>query len=184
MARLPHPAVLWVANLLVPGAGEALAGRLWLGPLLAAAWTALVLAAGYHLVFCPGAGSLTTAGVVAAAAAVVYAGGQASLALRLRAIRQWRDDPRRDAVFKEALAACLRGQWDESEAVCRRLLRADPDDVEATLQLASVARCRGRAGAARRYLLRARYLDDDGRWDFEIGRELAALAALAPPAAK
>jgi hypothetical protein len=28
--------------------------------------------------------------------------------------------------------------------------------------------------AARRWLVRARYLDDEGKWDFEIDRELAA----------
>jgi hypothetical protein len=55
------------------------------------------------------------------------------------------------------------------------LLRADAGDVEATLQLAAIARRRGDAAAARRHLRRARYLDDDGRWDFQIGRELEAL---------
>ncbi|MBE3068849.1 MAG: tetratricopeptide repeat protein, partial [Planctomycetes bacterium] len=91
--------------------------------------------------------------------------------------------PARDDLFRAALEATLQGRLDDAEASCRRLLRLDPDDVEATLHLASLERLRGHAPAARRYLARTRYLDDDGRWDFQVGRELAALdQADAPPA--
>ena len=81
----------------------------------------------------------------------------------------------RDERFKAALAAYMAGRHDEAEAACKALLREDPDDVEAMLQLASVARRRGLLAEARRCFLQARYLDDRGRWDAEIGRELASI---------
>jgi Flp pilus assembly protein TadD len=82
--------------------------------------------------------------------------------------------PSYDEEFKKALAAYLQGRYDEAETACKALLRQDPGDVEATLQLGAIARRRGRLAQARRHFRRARYLDDRGKWDSEIGRELAA----------
>jgi hypothetical protein len=70
--------------------------------------------------------------------------------------------------------AYLQGKLDESESISKALLSEDPDDVEAALQLGYIARRRGDLAAARLWLVRARYLDDEGKWDFEIDRELAA----------
>jgi tetratricopeptide (TPR) repeat protein len=175
MTRLPHPACVWAANLLAPGAGEVLIGRLWMGPIRATVWLLLVAAAGYHLIFQPAPDSRTTLLVMVGAAAALYLSGQVALWRWYRARRRWLQDPRRDEVFKAALVAFLQGRLDEAEGVCKELLRADAGDVEATLQLAAIARRRGDAAAARRHLRRARYLDDDGQWDFQIGRELEAL---------
>jgi predicted Zn-dependent protease len=114
----------------------------------------------------------------------VYVSSQASLALRFRARRRWLQNRDRDEVFKAAVAAYLQGRLDEAETNLARLLRADPDDVEATLQQAAIARRRGDGEAARSGLCRARYLDDAGRWDFEIGRELTALEPQSGPQQK
>ncbi|MBL7140120.1 MAG: hypothetical protein ISS74_04355, partial [Planctomycetes bacterium] len=54
-------------------------------------------------------------------------------------------------------------------------------DVEATLHLGVLAARSGRRAAAERYLRRARFLDDAGRWDFRIQRELAAMGEQAEP---
>jgi predicted Zn-dependent protease len=124
----------------------------------------------------PAGGSPWLSVLTAAAPLVVYGAAQFALARHLRARRKSAQVPDRDARFREALVAYVQGRLDESETACRELLRADPDDVEATLQLASIARRRNAPRLAKRHLARARYLDDAGRWDFEIERELAALA--------
>jgi len=175
MPRLPHPACAWTANLLVPGAGEVLLGRPILGSVRALAWGSLAAAALYQVIYAPDSDSPVVAIVLACLAGGTYASSQAALALGYRRRRRWLADPERDAVFKAATAAYLQGRLDEAEVLLGRLLRADPDDVEATLQRAAVARRRGDAAGARSSLCCARFLDDEGRWDFQIGRELEAL---------
>jgi len=184
MPRLPHPACVWASNLLVPGAGEVLLGRVVLGPVRALAWGCLAAAAAYEVIFAPDSYSLTAAICLGALAGGVYLSSQVMLALRYRTRRRWLQDRNRDEIFKAATAAYLQGRLDEAGSLLSRLLRADPDDVEATLQQAAIARRRGDAAAARNGLCRARYLDDEGRWDFEIGRELAALEPQPEPQQK
>jgi tetratricopeptide (TPR) repeat protein len=180
MPRLPHPACAWTLNLFVPGAGEILLGRLVYGTVRALAWAALALAALYQVVFAPDSDIVAAAIALACLAGGVYASSQVALALGYRTRRRWLRDPERDEAFKAAMAAYLQGRLDEAEAILGRLLQADAADVEATLQLAAVARRRGNAEAARAVLCRARYLDDEGRWDFQIGRELESLASEYP----
>ena len=173
MIRMPNAACAWTANVLVPGTGLVLMGRLVTGAVLALVWAASVvglLMTG--LVWVSGADPTVTL-AFAACAAVVFAAAQAMLYVRRRAAARHLAGPARDSLFKEALTAGLQGRLDDAEAACRRLLRLDPDDVEATIELAVLARRRGRSDKARRLLRRARYLDDDGRCEFVITRELA-----------
>jgi len=184
MTRLPRPVLVWAANLVVPGTGLVLVNRLVLGVLAGVAWLA---AAGGCLVTAavwPDRVAPRTAVGLGLAAAAAYALAQGLLAWAYGSARRHARGEVRDEMFRSALSAYLAGRLDEAEALCRTLLHLDPDDVEATLQLASIARRRGDAAVARRRLRRARYLDDERRWDFEIGRELAALEAPAasPPA--
>jgi len=183
MTRMPHPAVLWMVNLLVPGAGLVLLGRLATGVLLGMVWGSALAALVVATLVWPDAVAAGRLVGVLAAAAVVYVGAQVVLYVRWRAAGQHVVSDQRDEAFREALVATLQGRLDDAEDLCRALLRADPDDVEATLHLAALARKRGRRGAALRCLRRARYLDEDGRWDFEIAREIAGLAESASPAA-
>lgn len=172
-----HRVLLWILNLLVPGAGLVLAGRLVIGIVAGLAWG---LSAGVAIITAlvhPATGSQALSVLTAATPLVVYAAAQVALVLHFRARGRSAVASDRDARFRDALVAYVQGRLDESETVCRELLRADPDDVEATLELASIARRRKDVRAARRHLVRARYLDDAGRWDFEIARELASLAS-------
>ena len=175
MTRMPHRTLLWTANLLVPGTGLVLLGRLVLGVLLGVWWgltlSGFVLAT---LVWPDGAGPIVAV-LLAASAAAAYVLAQFLCYVRVRAAARHLESDRRDEMFKEALVATLQGRLDDAEAICKSLLRLDTDDVEATLHLGTLARHGGRREVAFRYLRRARYLDDAGRWDFEIGRELAAL---------
>jgi len=150
-------------------------GRPVLGSVRALAWGCLAAAALYQVIYAPDSDSLVVAIVLACLAVGAYASSQVALALGYRRRRRWLLDPDRDAVFKAATAAYLQGRLDEADALLNQLLRADPDDVEATLQRAAIARRRGDAAAARNGLCHARYLDDEGRWDFQVGRELAAM---------
>ena len=181
MTRLPHPAGLWVANLLVPGTGHILLGRIAFGILQALLWALgadLWLAVAFVW---PGVVSPWKVVLLGILAACTYVVSQATLLILWRSLRRHFGDDRRDGTFKAAVAAYLEGRYDEAERACRSLLSRDPDDVEATLQLAAIARRRSDAGTARRHLHRARYLDEEGLWDFEIDRELSALAETETP---
>jgi hypothetical protein len=174
MVRTDRPTLVWIANLLVPGAGLVLRGHILLGILWAVAWAAAGAGCLLSLVW-PDAVVASLTVPLVAVVILAYAWAQVFLGFAIRRAGRWRADGARDARFKDALAAYLHGRLDISEAVCKELLRRDPDDVEATLQLAAIARRRGKPAASARYLRRARYLDDEGRWDFHVGRVLAAL---------
>ena len=176
MARLPNPAAAWTANIVVPGAGIALAGRMAAGATLAIAWGAAVAGLALAIIW-PDAVGLAATLALAVAVVGLHAAGQILLFLTLCAAARRMADEGRNDRFKAALTAYLRGEYDESASVCEGLLRDDPDDVEAAYQLGAIARRRGDAAAARKWFLRARYLDDEGKWDFQIGRELEALGA-------
>ena len=177
MTRLPHSAFAWLANALVPGAGLVLMGRLVAGVALSVAWAAALC--GFLVVTLVWPGVIPGNGVVGLGigAAAVYVVGQAAHAIARRKAEHRLAGQERDERFKAVLVATLEGRLDEAERLCRALLREDPDDVEATLHLGSLARRCGRVPDARKYLARARYLDTEGRWDSFIGREFAALAA-------
>ncbi|MCX5648982.1 MAG: tetratricopeptide repeat protein [Planctomycetota bacterium] len=184
MNRCPaHPVWIWVADLLLPGAGHVWVGFVKGGAAMAVAWGFLTGGALVLEIFRAGAAVSSWEWALRGSAAGVYVAAQASLGFRLRAIRRVGQTDR-DGRFCSALVAYLQDRLDESESVCRALLESDPDDVEAFFQLAMIARRRGDAATARRHLVRARYLDDAGRWDFEIEREMSALAGSAGRAAK
>jgi Flp pilus assembly protein TadD len=161
----------------VPGSGLILLGRLPTGVACAALWTAAVGLLLLATLIWPGAASTGATAALAVAAGLLFAAAQALLYVRDRSLRRHRAEEARDAAFREVLAATLRGAADEAADACRALLLRDPDDVEATLHLALLARRAGRSDEAARLLRRARFLDDTGRWDFQIERDLAAVTA-------
>ena len=166
---------VWLANLLVPGSGLVVLGRIGVGAAVAVAWGGAAGAATALSTF--GGGSRTVLGQTTLAWTVaggLYVGAQACLAFRFRALRRGADRDR-DAGMKRVIAAYLQGRFQDAEAACWNLLQTDPDDLEATLYLGSIARQRGDRAGAVRFFRRVRYLDDDGKWDFEVGRELEAL---------
>lgn len=176
--------MVWMANVLVPGAGLVLMGRVLVGAILALVWGAAAAVWIQSRIYGGSAEQFTVFGVGALAALAV---AQVLLAGRMRAAAR-RNEEERERQFRAAVEAYLQDRLDDAETALARLLRGDPDDVEATLWLGSVARRRGDAVLARRHLARARYLDDAGKWDFEIGRELAWIAegrrSAAPPPAQ
>jgi len=180
MQRLAHPAILWTANVLVPGSGLVLVGRLAAGVTCAVLWTVAVGLLLLVTLIWPDAAPAAAVAGLAVASGVLFAAAQGLLYVRDRSLRRYRAGEARDAAFRDVLAATLRGALDEAEQGCRTLLSRDPDDVEAALHLALLARRAGRTGEAARLLRRARFLDDTGRWDFQIERDLAACSAEEP----
>ena len=177
MNRCPaHPAWIGLAGFLLPGAGHVWVGFVASGAAVAVAWGLLAGGALVLEIFRAVAAVPPWEWALRGSAAIVYVAAQASLGFRLRAIRR-AGRINGDGLFLSALVAYLQDRLDESESICRELLASDPDDVEAFLQLAMIAQRRGDAATARQHLVRARYLDDAGRWDFEIERELSALVA-------
>jgi len=181
MQRLPHPAILWTANVLVPGSGLVLIGRMASGVACVVLWTATVGLLLLATLVWPDAVSAVPVAALAVSSGLLFAGAQGFLYVTERSLRRHREDEARDAAFREVLAATLRGAQDEAEQRCRTLLARDPDDLEATLHLALLARRAGRPAEAARMLRRVRFLDDTSRWDFQVERDLAAVTDRAPP---
>jgi len=177
MERMPHPAVVWTANVLVPGAGLVLAGRLLVGGVVALGWAVVLGTLVLGTLVWPDEAGSAAVSVSAVGVVLLFLLAQGLLWVRERSLRRYRESEERDEQFREVLAATLQGRLDDAEAACRRLLARDPDDVEAALHLATLARRRGDARDARSWLDRASFLDDAGRWDFQIERERAAVAA-------
>mgnify|MGYP000446549427 CR=1 FL=1 len=80
------------------------------------------------------------------------------------------------AGFQEALEHYLRGDWFKTERLLFAILKANPEDVEARLLLATLFRHTGRRDEARSELQRLAEIPGASAWQWEIGRELALLA--------
>lgn len=83
--------------------------------------------------------------------------------------------PAKEDHLRAGLAAAVRGDAERAEREFRRVLAIDPTDVEAHLNLGTVLAQSGNVRRARRFLKRCRRFDIDGKWDWEVEQELAAL---------
>ena len=78
--------------------------------------------------------------------------------------------------FQAALEHYLRGDWFQTERLLGAILKANPEDVEARLLLATLFRHTGRRDDARRELQRLADIPAASAWQWEIERELSLLA--------
>ncbi len=78
-------------------------------------------------------------------------------------------------LLREGMIAYLRGQLEAAEHSFRACLRLDNQEVEALVRLGIVAARLGWNHRARRTLRRARALDLEEKWRWEIERELQAV---------
>jgi hypothetical protein len=83
-----------------------------------------------------------------------------------------------EEMFVEGISAYLRGDLDESEHNMRRLVSADPYDVDARMYLSLILQDRGDLKAARRELKKCRRLDLEGALNWQTETELARLKDL------
>jgi hypothetical protein len=83
-----------------------------------------------------------------------------------------------EEMFVEGISDYLRGNLDESESKMRRLISADPYDVDARMYLSLILQDRGDLKAARRQLRKCRRMDLEGTLDWETETELERLRDL------
>ena len=81
----------------------------------------------------------------------------------------------RDAHYREGMVAFLRDELDAAEAKFKAALRLDPGDVDSMLQLGTILKARGQRRRARRMFKKCRSRDLEGKWEWEISRELSEL---------
>ena len=87
-------------------------------------------------------------------------------------------------LFRAAQGEYLRGNWLEAELVLNELLDYDPQDVDAHLLLATVARRMGRYQEADQRLRHLETRVQAGKWRPEIARESQLLTLAASAAAQ
>jgi len=85
--------------------------------------------------------------------------------------------PDAEALFREAQATYLLGDWFPTEAILLQLLENSPNDAEARLLLATVYRRRGRWTDAWQSLAQMERLDAAKAWHYEIAAERQLLAS-------
>ena len=167
------PAIL--VSLVLPGLGHTALGM----PFRGLAFSLLFVACGLALV-CLGSGlddpmADARFGTALWSTCAVYAACQLSLWLIVIRAARSANLPAKDDALRAAMAAAARGAEDDAEREFRRVLALDPTDVEAHLNLGSLYARRGRLGKARRHLRCCRRFDINGKWDWEVERELEAL---------
>jgi hypothetical protein len=83
-----------------------------------------------------------------------------------------------DQLFVQAQDESLRGEWYQAEETLRKLLRADQEDIEARLLLATLMRHTRRYEQARQELQRLERLEAAEQLQLEIQREYKLLQRL------
>ena len=83
---------------------------------------------------------------------------------------------REEDLFPRALGEYLKGNWYETEAACKNLLRRVSGDVQARLLLATLLRRTKRWPEAREQLETLKRLEASAAWEFEIADEEQRLA--------
>ncbi len=168
MRRVPWAAVLWpglpyiLASASVRALGVSIAAAAVLNLLIAATflWDELL------------APEVRNLGWAVLAAAWV---GAAAVWLIQRRWNQSRAESDALVSFQTALEHYLRGDWFQTERLLCAILKANPEDVEARLLMATLLRHTNRCDEARRELQRLTGVPGSGAWQWEIERELALL---------
>jgi tetratricopeptide (TPR) repeat protein len=167
---------MWVMlmSALLPGTGLVALGRLGVGLITGATFAAaLNLLLGWSLLW-PDAAPRWVLWLLSltAGAAWLASVGITGHALAGRSPAHWAATC--EALFREGLTSYLRGDHEAAGKAFRAILRLRPDDVEARLRLALVAKAQGRREMAIAELRRCRYYDAGDAWRWEVERELAS----------
>ncbi len=84
----------------------------------------------------------------------------------------------RERIFKRALDFYIEERYNEAQREFLRAVKLDPEDTESYLYLCVVEAESGNARRAARHLARARRLDTEGKWKWELAQQLSNLRGL------
>jgi tetratricopeptide (TPR) repeat protein len=115
------------------------------------------------------------AGLAGAIVAASYVAAAGDLWRRTSSRRVEAEAERRDRDLREGTAAYVRGELEKARACFLRWYRSDPSDFEAAFRLGVTCARQGDVRWARHWLRRTRKLDVDGKWHWELARELELL---------
>jgi hypothetical protein len=127
---------------------------------------------------------LDVARASAAATAALWLGAIAHVVYLTSPRRQRRVEEEKVNLLKSGMIFFLRDEMEAAETAFRTCLKLDRGDVEALVRLGVLYARRGQAGPARRTLRRARSVDVEGKWSWEVERELQDLRGKLTPAAE
>ncbi len=182
MSSPRHWRVLALVLSLVPGWGHVYLGRERVGLLI---FTLVVLGAFVvvnSLLALEGPWRIWLSRPAGAAGLVFWLAGILDV-LRMTSPRRLRriEAEKRD-LLRSGMIAYLRDDLEAAERSFRSCLKLDGQEVEALVRLGMVLARRSRPGRARSHLRRARSLDMEEKWSWEIERELRALKTSRPEA--
>jgi len=81
----------------------------------------------------------------------------------------------RERIFKRALDFYIEGRYNEARMEFLRVLKLDPEDVEARLYLSLLEAESGNTKRAARHLAKARRLDTEDKWKWELAQQATRL---------
>ena len=112
---------------------------------------------------------------------LIYVGSWVELFLRTRPARVRAEEEMRAEGLAGGMLLYVQGDLDGAARLFLRCLQLDPFDLEARFRLGIVLARAGATRAARRQLRRARKYDREGKWTWEIERELKRLRSRPDP---
>ncbi|HZN56704.1 MAG TPA: hypothetical protein VFD71_01415 [Planctomycetota bacterium] len=173
-ARAPSRAIA-LALSAVPGWGHIYWGREFqgLGLFTAAAVGCFAIFNGFFLYLGAGREALLLCGTILLAGTVVWTWWDILGTTSPRRLKA--EEERRLESLRAGTMAYLRGDLPAAEAAFLKCVHSDPADVEATFRLGVVCSRTGEVRKARGWLRRARRMDVEEKWKWELGREIGRL---------
>ncbi len=167
--------ISWLPALVIPGSGQLFEGRLFRAfvLLLFTFFGVNLFLLGQYLYAGDISATLTQWGLLAFGVAWL-------VGLLELFITKHTSDPRRfaaklDEHLRRAMVFYLQGDFDEAEIELKAMLKLRPLDIEAHLYLAGVYRARGEVSKARSQYNKVLAIDEEGKWSWQIQRELKTL---------
>ena len=162
-------------SLLLPGMGHTAIGRGGRGMAVTALFTLSVVAAVYRGATVKHASLDPTYMALVVLVALVYLFSQLAMLRVLIRAAVSAARPAKEDHLRAGMVAATRGDDTLAERELRRVLAIDPTDIEAHLNLGALYGRSGELRRARRHLRHCSHFDLEGKWTWEVERELSAL---------
>jgi hypothetical protein len=170
-----HSRVLAMVLSLFPGWGHVYLGRERAGLVLFTLVVASAFVMVNSLLVLSGPWRIWLSRPAAAAAILLWAVGVADIVRLTSPRRRRRIEEEKKELLRAGMIAYLKDDLEAAESAFRACLKLDSHEVEALVRLGMVLVHRSRPGRAKAYLRRARALDMEEKWIWEIERDLLKL---------